>query len=321
MTQVPFARPFPSRWQAPERKESIPMALSQFRPTTPYLFLGVPLALLAVFFILPVGMAFYMSLLDYGHDLYTPAFVGGGNYIALAQSDGFWRSLGVTFLYVLGIVPAMCTLPIFMAILLNGKLKGAAVFRTLLYIPVIVSMVVVGIAWKWLYAHDGLINYVLSLVHLPKIGWLVHPDIALYAVMIVVVWKGLAYYMMMYLAHLQGVPDELYQAAEIDGANTWQKHWYVTVPHLWPTVVMVGIISTIGSLKLFTEIYVMTRGGPMGSTQSLVYYIYQRAFENLDLGIACAAGLILMGLLMILSMVQMRFSQWETVANAPKKKG
>lgn len=292
------------------------MALSQYRPQTPYLYLALPLILLGLFFIFPVLMAFQMSMLDYGHDLYNPTFVWFENYKALTQSSTFWNALSVTFLFVLGVVPAMCALPIFMAILLNGKLKGLSVFRTLLYIPVIVSMVVVGIAWKWLYAYDGLINYLLSLIHLPKIGWLVNPDIAVYAVMVVVVWKGLAYYMMMYLAHLQGIPDELYQAAEIDGANGWQKHWYVTLPYLWPTIIMVAIISTIGSLKIFTEIYVMTQGGPLGSTKTLVYYIYQRAFENLDLGVACAAGLVLMGILLIFSIVQMRFSQWDAVTDA-----
>lgn len=290
------------------------MSFSQFRRQTPYVYLAIPLLLLVVFFIVPVVMAFQMSMLDYGQDLYNPDFVGLANYTKLAESPLFWNSLGVTFLFVLGVVPAMCTLPMILAILVNGQLKGISVFRTLIYIPVIVSMVVVGIAWKWLYAYDGLINYFLTLLNLPKVGWLVSPDIAVYAVMIVVIWKGLAYYMMMYLAHLQGIPQELYQAAEIDGANTWQKHWYVTLPSVWPTLVMVAIISTIGSLKIFTEIYVMTQGGPVGSTQTLVYYIYQRAFENLDLGVACAAGLVLMVILLVMSIIQMRFSEWDTVS-------
>jgi putative chitobiose transport system permease protein len=168
-------------------------------------------------------------------------------------------------------------------------------------------MVVVGLTWKWLYADDGLVNYGLSLVGLPKVGWLVNPDIALYAVMAVIIWKGLAYYMMMYIAHLQSVSQDLYEAATVDGANLWQRHWHVTLPHLRPAMAMVALISTIGSLKVFTEIYVMTRGGPVGATQTMVYYIFDQAFGNLDLGLATAAGLILMAILLVLSMIQMHW--------------
>jgi putative chitobiose transport system permease protein len=205
----------------------------------------------------------------------------------------------------------MVALPFVLALLVNGKLKGMTLFRSLIYIPVITSIVVVGLTWRWMYADDGLINWFLSLLHLPKVGWLVNPDIALYSIMIVVVWKGLAYYMMMYLAHLQSLSQDLYEAADIDGASLWQKHWHVTLPHLRPTMVMVAIISTIGCLKIFGEVYVMTRGGPVGATKTLVYYIYERAFENLDLGLASAAGIVLMLILLVLSLVEMQLSHKE----------
>lgn len=248
-----------------------------------------------------------MSVMDFNHHLYRPDYVGLQNYARMFLSPAFWKALINTFFFVLGVVPAMMTLPILMAILLNTRLRGVTVFRVLIYLPVVISIVVAGIAWKWLYARDGLINYGLSLLHLPKLDWLVNPDIALYAVMIVIVWKGLAYYMMMYLAHLQSISPELYEAAEIDGVNSFQKHWYITLPHLRPTIAMVALISMIGSLKIFTEIYVMTRGGPIHATETLVYYIYQRAFEHLDLGLACAAGLFLMLLLVVLALLQNRF--------------
>jgi len=279
-----------------------------FKKRTPYLYLILPAIFMIGFFFLPLLMAFRISLSDYSHDIYHPAFVGLGNYARLLHAAPFWSAMQNTFMFLVGVVPAMMVLPIFLALLLNGKLKGVAIFRSLIYIPVIISMVVVGIAWRWLYADDGLINWALSLFHLPKVGWLVNPDIALWSVMIVIVWKGMAYYMMMYLAHLQSLSQELYEAAEIDGANIWQKHWHVTLPHLRPTMVMVAIISTIGSLKVFTEIYVMTRGGPVGATKTLVYYIYERAFENLDLGIASAAGIILMLILLAFSLLEMKFS-------------
>jgi putative chitobiose transport system permease protein len=263
---------------------------------------------MVAFFFLPLLMAFRISLSDYSHDIYRPAFVGLGNYTALWHSSPFWEALKNTFVFLFGVVPAMMILPIFLALLLNGKIRGVEIFRSLIYLPVVVSMVVVGITWRWLYADDGLINWFLSWFHLPKVGWLVNPDIALYSVMVVVVWKGVAYYMMMYLAHLQSLSQELYEAAEIDGANIWQKHWNVTLPHLRPTMVMVAIISTIGSLKVFTEIYIMTRGGPVGATKTLVYYIYERAFENLDLGIASAAGIVLMLILLLFSLLEMKLS-------------
>nr|MBX2861896.1 sugar ABC transporter permease [Vampirovibrio sp.] len=265
-----------------------------FKRFTPYWYLVAPLILMVCFFFVPCWQAFEMSLLDYGQDLYRPAFVGVDNYQRLFTSEAFWQALTNTLVFLLGVVPAMVALPIGLAVLLNGRITGMGVFRILIYLPVVVSMVVVGIAWKWLYAYDGLINYGLTQLGLPKVPWLVHPDIALAAVMIVVVWKGLAYYMMMYLANLQSLGQELYEAAEIDGAGLVQKHWHVTIPHLRPTMLLVALISTIGCLKVFTEIYVLTRGGPVGSTRTLVYYIYQQAFENLDLGIACAAGLVLM---------------------------
>jgi putative chitobiose transport system permease protein len=288
-----------------------------FRKQTPYFYLILPALFMIGFFFLPLLMAFRISLSDYSHSIYQPALIGFANYTHLAHSSPFWNSLKNTFVFLLGVVPAMVVIPIFLALLLNGKLKGIAVFRSLIYMPVVISMVVVGIAWRWLYADDGLINWFLSLLHIDKIGWLVNPDIALYSVMIVVVWKGMAYYMMMYLAHLQSLSQELYEAAEIDGANLWQKHWNVTLPHLRPTMVMVGIISTIGSLKVFTEIYVMTRGGPVNATKTLVYYIYERAFENLDLGVASAAGIVLMLILLVFSILEMKLSPKED-AGSPK---
>lgn len=282
-----------------------------FRKHTPYWYLLPPGLFMLAFFFVPLFLAFQISLMDYSHDLYTPSFTGFRNYQTLLHTAPFWNALKNTFLFLVCIVPAMITLPIPFALLVNGKLKGLALFRSIIYIPVVTSIVVVGLTWRWMYADDGLVNWLLSLLHLPKVGWLVNPDVALYSVAIVIVWKGLAYYMMMYLAHLQGISHELYEAAEIDGANPWQKHWHVTLPHLRPTMVMVGLISTIGCLKIFGEVYVMTGGGPVGATQTLVYYIYERAFANLDLGLASAAGIVLMLILLAISILEIRLSHQE----------
>ena len=276
----------------------------------PYTFLILPLAAMVVFFFEPAFQALWMSFFDYRENLYSPNFVGLQNYGELLSSWPFLNALQNTLLFVLGIVPTMVTLPIVMALLMNARLRGMELARALVYLPVVISMVVVGITWKWLYREEGLINYGLSFLGVDPIAWLNDTQTALWAVLLVVAWKGLAYYMMMYLAHLQSLSPQLYEAAELDGATGWRKHWHVSLPHLRPTMVLVTLISTIGALKVFTEIYVMTRGGPLKSTETLVYFIYNRAFEYLDLGTATAAGLVLAVLLMLTSILQFQlFSQ------------
>lgn len=274
------------------------------------------MGLMGLFFLAPLGSAFYMSMLDYSHNIVSPDFIGFSNYTTLISSSDFWNAALNTTVFTLGVVPAMATIPILLALAINTPLKGIALFRLLIYLPVVVSMVVVGIAWKWLYAKEGFINKLLATFNMDAVDWLVNPDIALLAIMIVVVWKGLAYYMMMYLAQLQSVNKTLYEAASIDGASLLKTHWHVTLPHLKPTILLVAIISTIGSLKTFTEIYVMTKGGPIGATETLVYFIYKHAFENLDLGLACAAGLVLMLIILALSVIQLKI--FETDDDLPK---
>jgi putative chitobiose transport system permease protein len=291
-----------------------------FRSVTPYLYLLLPALLIGIFFLYPLLMASHISLLDYSHDLYHPNFVGLGNYLSLLHMPAFWNAIINTVVLLIGIVPVMVTFPLLLSLLVNGEFPGVQTFRVLLYMPVIVSMVVAGLTWRWLLADDGLLNGLLAAFHLPKVAWLTDPDIVLYSIMLVIIWKGAAYYMMMYLAHLQNVSQDLYEAAILDGADNWKKHWHVTLPHLRPTMIMVAIISTIGTWKIFTEIYVMTRGGPAGGSKTLVYFLYERAFENLDLGIASAAGLILMGILIVFSIMEMVVSgKAESIAFKPKK--
>ena len=168
--------------------------------------------------------------------------------------------------------------------------------------PLIAAViVVVAIAFKWLYASSGILNYFLELLGLSKVEWLTSPDAALWSVMIVTIYKGIGYYMMIYLSALMGSPKELLEAAEVDGANVIQKHLNVTIPYLMPTIALVVTISSISALKVFAEIYVMTRGGPLDSTKTIVYYIYERAFENLDLSMASAASVILLVVVMLFS--------------------
>ena len=190
-----------------------------------------------------------------------------------------------------------------MAILLNQQIKGVTIYKILIYLPVIVSIVVAAIAFKWLYAEQGILNYLVNLLGFESIGWLTDPNWALYSVILVTIWKGIGYYMMIYLAALMSVPKELYEACDIDGASFLRKHLTVTIPHIMPTIALVVTISSISAMKVFAEIYVMTKGGPLNSSKTIVYYIYERAFENLDLGYASALAVVLLLIVMVFSLV------------------
>ena len=208
-----------------------------------------------------------------------------------------------TFLYLFIAVPILAIFPLFLAILINQKIRGITLYKILIYLPVIVSIVVAAIAFKWLYAQDGILNYFMGLLGFNPIGWLTDSRFALYSVAIVTIWKGVGYYMMIYLAALMGVPQELYEACDIDGANFLQKHLTVTIPQIIPTIALVSTISIISAMKVFVEIYVMTKVGPLNSSKTIVYYIYERAFENLDLGYASALAVILLVVIMIFSII------------------
>jgi putative chitobiose transport system permease protein len=212
-----------------------------------------------------------------------------------------------TFLYLVIAVPFLVIFPLFIAILINQKIRGITLYKILIYFPVIVSIVVAAIAFKWLYASEGILNYLLSLLHIEPIGWLVDTKWALFSVTLVTIWKGIGYYMMIYLASLMSVPQDLYEAADIDGANFFQKHLTVTIPHIMPTIALVTTISTISAMKVFAEIYVMTKGGPLNSSKTIVYYIYERAFENLDLGYASALAVVLLVIVMLFSLINILF--------------
>ncbi len=269
----------------------------------PYLFLVPAVILLGIFFFVPFFQTILLSFSDYSKNLYNPTFAGVGNYIAVLKDPIFAKVLGNTFLFLLIVVPFLTIFPLFLAILVNQKLRGIKLYKVLIYLPVVVSIVVCAIAFKWLYAQEGVLNYLLSLFHLPAIGWLTDTRFSLFSVALVTIWKGIGYYMVIYLAALMSVPKELYEACEIDGANSWQKHLTVSIPHLMPTIALVSTISAISAMKVFAEIYVMTKGGPLNSSKTIVYYIYERAFENLDLGLASAMAVILLLIVLVISAI------------------
>ncbi len=274
-----------------------------YKKYIPYLFLLPAFVLLAVFFFIPFIDTILLSFKDFSTDIYNPDFVGICNYIQLFKSKEFYITLSNTFLFLIMVVPILAILPLIVAIFINQKIKGINIYKVLIYLPVVISIVVVAIAFKWLYAQQGILNYLAELFGLSPIGWLTDTKFALLSVAIVTIYKGIGYYMMIYLSALIGVPKDLYEAADIDGAGEIKKHLTVTIPHIMPTIALVVIISSISALKVFTEIYVMTKGGPLNSTKTIVYYIYERAFENLDLSMASVASVVLLFVILIFSII------------------
>ena len=273
----------------------------------PYLFLLPAAIVLVIFFFIPFFQTITLSLMDYSNSIYNAQFAGLDNYIKLFHSPIFYKVLLNTFIYLIVAVPILAIVPLFLAILLNRQIRGLTTYKILIYLPVIVSIVVAAIAFKWLYADEGILNFIVTSFGLEKIGWLTDPNWALYSVIIVTIWKGIGYYMMIYLAALMSVPKELYEACEIDGAGFFTKHLTVTIPHIMPTIALVTTISAISAMKVFAEIYVMTKGGPLNSSKTIVYYIYERAFENLDLGFASAMAVVLLVIVLLLSFVNILF--------------
>lgn len=272
-----------------------------YKKYVPYLFILPAAVILVLFFFIPFIETVVLSFRDYSTNLYSPNFVGLDNYVELLKSKEFYKIIWNTFLYVVGAVPILATVPLVLAILINQKIRCLNLYKILIYLPVIISIVVVAIAFKWLYATQGILNYFAELFKISPIDWLTSPDVAIWSVIIVTIYKGIGYYMMIYLSALIGAPKDLLEAAEVDGAGLIQKHLNVTIPYLMPTIALVVTVSTISALKVFAEIYVMTRGGPLDSTKTIVYYIYERAFENLDLSMASAASVVLLIIVMVFS--------------------
>jgi putative chitobiose transport system permease protein len=261
---------------------------------TPYLFLLPAIALLGVTAFLPVLQAAYLSFTNYDF-VGSPKFIGWKNYELLWRDRLFWQVLYNTVIYLIFAVPFLVVLPLILAILVNRALRGIQIFRAIYYFPVVVSVVVAGIAWKWVYAENGILNYFASLAAFQtiKVAWLTDARTAIFSIIAVTVWRGLGYYMVIYLAGLQSIPKDLYEAAAIDGSDGWQKHFDITIPLLKPYIILVAIISAIASMKIFEEVYIMSKGGPANSTKTVVYYLYEKGFDSLEMGYASAIGVVL----------------------------
>lgn len=273
---------------------------------TPYYFLLPALIVLSLTVFYPALQAFILSFTQYDYDrTQPPVWIGLKNFQRLWRDPIFWQTFWNTLLFLGCVVPILVTLPLGLAILVNQKMRGIHWFRVAYYIPVVISMVVAGIAWKWLYADNGLLNQLLKLVGLPTVPWLTSPNWAIFSVMAVTIWKGLGYYMVIYLAGLQAIPADLYEAAAIDGSDGIKKHWDITIPLMKPYLLLVAVISAISATKVFEEVYVMTKGGPNHRSETIVYYLYDKAFGELEMSYACAIGLVMFLLILGLSMLRL----------------
>ena len=271
-----------------------------------YLFLLVPLVAMVAFLFIPMVVSFWWSLTDYT-GLQAPQFVGLGNYIQLFTDDPiFIKTLINTTLFVLmgmGIGPSLGLLT---ALLLNQKVRFQSVFRTAYYLPVMTSLVVVSTIWVMLYNRNGLLNSVVTGLGFPKVGWLSDPKISLVSVALASIWQGFGFETVIFLAALQSIPRELYEAAMIDGADPVQRFWNITLPSLRHVILFVYIYGIIGSYQVFDQIYVMTAGGPVYSTSTIVHYLFTK-FMDFRLGYASAIAYILFAILVLFSFLQWRF--------------
>ena len=262
--------------------------------------------------LIPAAMALVMSFSQAGLDVSEPLrFVGLANIRRLLADPMFFRVTGTTFLYLLGVVPPIVVGALALAVLVNRQLPGIHWFRGALYTPVLVSIVVAAIAFRWIYAENGLINGWLTALlgsRFDPIGFLTSPLLALPSVMLVTLWKGLGYYMVIFLAGLQGISPDLYEAAALDGSEGLRKHLDITLPLLRPYITLVAVISAIAATKVFEEVYLMTQGGPADSTRTLVYYVYDQAFAELEISYACTIGLALFLIVLMLSLVRYLFA-------------
>jgi multiple sugar transport system permease protein len=285
------------------------------RSLTAWLFLAPALFILVAFTLYPMVQALYLSFTDY--NLISAAeWIGLGNYTELLADDAFWNAFGNTVLYAVVVTPVTVVLALLFSLMLNQRFVGRAFARTAIFLPFIVSLGIIAIAWAFLLDPNiGLLSHWLSLIGIvPEQGWLSDPRYAMAAVMIVGVWKNVGFYMVIYLAGLQSIPTEMYEAARLDGAGVLQRFRNVTLPLLSNQTLLVSVLALIATLQAFDQIYVMTRGGPFFRTETLVMLVYREGFQELRFGYASAISFVLVVFVFILSMVQFGYLRRKRVS-------
>jgi multiple sugar transport system permease protein len=274
------------------------------RSLTAYTLIAPAMLATTAFLIVPMALSAYWSLTRY-NGITPPSWVGLHNYVALFHDPRFVQALHNTVTFVLLGMTIGPALGLCAALLLNERVRGRAFYRTAVFLPVTTSLVVVATVWKMLLNDQGIVNAALSFFGLNGHAWLADPSTALHAVILVSVWQGLGFEAVVFLAALQSIPQPLYDAARVDGAGGWRRFVHVTLPGLRPTLLFVFVIGIIGSFQVFDQVFVMTQGGPVGSTDTIVYYLIDR-FQALELGRASAAAYVLLLILATLSAIQFR---------------
>lgn len=283
--------------------------------TAAYFFLAPAISAIFIFFFLPVIAAFIISFTDF--DIYalgnfsSVRFIGFKNYIKLFEDPLFYTALKNTFYFVIVAGPLSIAVSLGAALLLNSKLiKYKAIFRLSYFIPVVTTLVAVAIVWRFIYHPKfGIINYLLGLIGVSPIDWLGEPATAMPAIILMSVWKGFGYNMIIFIAGLQNIPEDLYEAASIEGATGWQKFKSITLPMLAPTTLFISIITMIGYFQLFAEPYVMTQGGPLNSTLSIVQFMYQEGFRWWNMGYSASIAFVLFFIIFIGTVIQFKIQK------------
>lgn len=275
-----------------------------------YLSLLPIFALFAVVRIMPILQAFWLSLTNWTLTAKTQKFIGFTNYERLLQDDYFIAAFRNTSIYAVAVVFGSVMVALPLAALLASKLKFTGFYQAMFFLPYVTPLVPVSIAWKWIYdAQYGLLNYALSLFGIPRVGWLLYPNLALWAIIIMSIWKALGYNLVILLVGMRNIPRDFYEAASIDGAGAWQRFRHISLPLLRPIILYLIVVSTIGAFNVFTQVYVMTTGSQAAPSQALrvlVYEIYQNGFAYFRMGYASAQAVVLTLVVLMLTFVQFR---------------
>ncbi|TJY44030.1 sugar ABC transporter permease [Cohnella pontilimi] len=276
-----------------------------------YLFIAPVVLGLAVFYMAPAVASFYLSLTQWD-GLSSPSFIGLENFVELAQDEVYLRSLWNTLLYTFATVPLTCALALVLAALLNTSIKGMTAYRTIYFIPVITMPIAVGMVWRWLYnSQYGLINYVLGSLHLPQPNWLFDERIALMSIVIISVWSGIGYSAVILLAGLQGISQNYYEAADLDGASKIYQFFKITIPLLGPSLFFVLVISFINSFQVFDLVYIMVgrNDSLLDATRTVVYSVWENGFKFFNMGYASSQAFVLFVVILLFTIVQMYFQK------------
>jgi multiple sugar transport system permease protein len=274
-----------------------------------YLFLLPNLLGFLAFSAIPILAAFALSFSSW--DLASaPKFVGLRNYRDMLRDDLAWKTLVNTFYYSFVAVPSGVFIAFWFALLMNRRIRGIAIFRTIYFLPTVTLGVAIAIVWRWLYHPNlGLFNSLLALVGIKGPNWLSSTQWAMPAVIIMSNWKGIGYAMLIFLAGLQSIPEEYYEAAAIDGATSWQQTWYITLPLLSPTTFFILVTSLIGAFQSFDQFYILTQGGPAYATTTIILYLFNKGFSSFQMGYAASLAMVLFLCILLMTLVQWRVSQ------------